>query len=146
MADLTKLIMHSSYPGFHQNNVYTGSLSISSAVVSGSGIVFRTLGTVTLDENPDILEILFNGTSPGDDYNDPRPNDGWFKSFNGAVLQLGTSSFGATEIIWGLFASVTGNQVTITAVGEKQYTENFTPSGAVTVRYRMIDYSALGLQ
>lgn len=138
MADLTKLIYNSNYGSFHQRQFFTGSVTIPSTAITTAGTIEIELGTITLNEVPDILDTQFNGTPPDDS---SRPSDGWFRPRMGAIRQLGNS--GAIEQEWGILAKVIDNVVSIRAVTEKTYYATFTPDATATVFFRLIDYAAI---
>lgn len=141
-ADLTKLILHSSYPAFKNNNVYTGSFTISGTQVTGANT--KTF-TVALDDVPDMVDVLFNG--PDDDAfspsTDPRPSDGWFSQ--GFVYVRGDNSgagYNNYPTRWELFSSINGKTLTIYAVGLWTATPTLTLTNTVCY-YRLVDYSVL---
>lgn len=142
MADLTKLVMHSGYPGFHNNNEYTGSFTIPGGTITDSGLVIRT-ATITLDEVPDILDVLLNGPNSGPVGSIPRPADAWFKPGMSQVVQGGTQSGFPDQLQYGFSYTIQGRQITITAIAIKAYLGSFVASSSVNVSYKIIDYSAL---
>lgn len=143
MPDLTKLILHSTYPAFHQNNIYTGSVTIPATAIAGGGLISYSFN-VSLDETPDLTEILFNGNNTGPLGTLDRPANGWFKPGMSRIVQGGTQSATPDQFEWDLATTITGNVLTITFLYPKQYIATFTPTAAQTVYYRVIDYSALG--
>lgn len=143
MPDLTKLILHSTYPAFHQNAVYTGSVSIPATAIVGGGLISYSFN-VTLDESPDLTEILFNGNNTSSLGTLDRPANAWFKPGMSQIIQPGTQSGSPDEAAWEVATTINGNTLTITFLFSKQYVATFTPTAAQTVYYRVIDYSALG--
>lgn len=131
-VDLTKLVLHSNYPAFINNAVYTGTKTISGSLPTGTTTLTYT---VTLDKTPDLLDIMFNGRAYTLSSTENRPDDGWFK--RGAIGVLTT---GLIESAWILTTSITGATVTIsaTAVNETVATETLT---STDFSYRIIDYS-----
>ncbi len=132
MTDLTKLIFASNYPAFKNKTVYEGTCTISGS--TSGGLNTKTF-TVTLAEEPDILDVRFNGNAA---VSDPRPDDAWFKS--GSISVATNNAGGGNPSSWLLSYSVSGTTVTITA----SYVQTFTTAETLTstdFTYKIIDYS-----
>lgn len=134
-VDLTKLVFHSSYNSFKNDNVYTGTLTLSGAISTGTNT--RTFD-IELPEEPGFLDIIFNGPSEA---SNPRPDDGWFKQ--GAAVYTDIDVLGSPDVAnWFLTTSISGTTVTVTAT----YTKTFTDAATMTstdFSYRIVDYSVL---
>lgn len=133
-VDLTKLVFHSGYPAFINTRIYTGTLTISGTTSPGLNI--KTF-TVTLDQAPDYLDVVFNGPTDAVYGSDPRPDGGWFKQ--GAVWVRTDNAAGADPNPWYITYSISGVTLTITAsyvhqisLGETLTSTNFY--------YRAVDY------
>lgn len=137
MVNLAKLVFHSAYPAFKNNSITTGTGTISGTTAAGTNT--KTF-TVTLDTEPDLLDVVFNGPSDTFFSVDPRPSDGWFRQ--GQVWVRGDSAptyvnYGTN---WAMTYEVSGSTVTIKAI----YTQTFTNALTLTATdfsYRIIDYS-----
>lgn len=130
--DLTKIAFHSGYPAFKNNQVYTGSFSITGSTTGGANV--RTFD-VTLDNVPDLLDVSFRGNSAA---SDPRPDAAWFH--NGYIWVPTDNSQGGNPSNWYMSYAISGNTVTITAsylwtvsAGESLTTTPFD--------YKIVDYS-----
>src|SRR5690554_6612804 len=90
MADLTQLQLYSETPGFKNNNIYTGSVTIPSSPITGNGTV-ESYAYVNLSTEPDIIDAMFNcATVEGID---GAPNLGisqWFKPGVHLIRQNGS--------------------------------------------------------
>ena len=129
-VDLTKLALHTGYPAFKNNREYTGTLTISGSTDDGANT--RTFD-IELDQEPDLLDITFNGNS---DSGDSRPDDAEFKS---GVIWVPSSGSGNPQP-WYLSYSVNGTTLTITA----SYLAQFIGAETLTstpFTYRVADYS-----
>lgn len=142
MPDLTKAITFSLYPGFHNNNVYEGTVTLPSTAISSSGVITRSF-TIDIPNPPDILDIMLQGNGTGVTDSTDRPSAAWFKPGYSFVVQPGTQSGNPADIFWGFVYTVEGSTVNLLAIGLKQYTATFTPSGTVDVQYKIVDYSSL---
>lgn len=129
--DLTKIIQHSSFPAFANNNIYTGTLSISGSWARGLNT--RTWN-IALTKNPDLMDMYFIG--PGAD---GRPSTAMFRSGQG---RISVPTAGGTSI-WDLSYTMTSP----TNLQIRAYTTNQgTSAHAITstsFTYRFVDYSAL---
>lgn len=130
MADLTKLVFHSNYPAFKNNDETNGSLIISGTVDSGINIQSFT---VSLGFTPDYADVIFNG--PPDGTYDSRPSDAWFKE--GA---LAVPSTGPSDARFFISGSITGSTLTIKASYAQEFSgpDTLTPT---TLYYKVVDYS-----
>lgn len=135
--DLTMLVLYGKYPAFKNNNVYTGSFTISGS--TGGGVNQRT-ATVQLNAVPDLTDAVFNG--PTDSLgSDPRPSTGWFKQ--GQVWVRGDNAgAGYTNYPtpWVITSKIVGSAMVITAT----YVQTFTPALTLTstlAYYRLVDFS-----
>jgi hypothetical protein len=133
MTDITDLILYSENSAFHNNNIYEGTVTISGNHSSGANV--KTF-TVELDVIPDLTDITFNGLGDPNS-NDPRPDDGWFKT--GAIYEQSADGGGGFPV-WIINSSINGDTVTITATYTQQYTGTYSTSG-LDLSYRIIDYS-----
>lgn len=134
-VDLTKIAFHSGYPAFKNNRVYTGTLTISGS--SSPGTNTRTFN-VALDEEPDLLDVLFNGPTNLITGEDPRPSNGWFR--DGRVWVPTNNAGGGSPSPWVISYSISGTTLTILAT----YVQQFTPGETLTstnFSYRIVDYS-----
>ena len=132
MADITKLAFHSAYPAFKNNTIYTGTKTISGT--TSGGLNTKTF-IVTLDQEPDLLDIIFTGPSDG-----TRPTGAWFKK--GAVNVATNNAGGGNPSTWVINSSLNGTTLIITAT----YVQQFTTSESLTstdFSYRVVDYSVL---
>lgn len=132
MADLTKFILHSDYPAFKNNSIYTGTLTISGSTSGGTNT--KTFN-VTLPEVPDLTDILFNGPT---DASDPRPAGGWFR--RGYVYVPTNDAGGGNPSPWLITSSIAGAVVTITATLVQTFSTAETLT-STNFSYRIIDYS-----
>lgn len=132
MPDLTKLTLLSTQPAFHNNKVYTGFFTLPSTAITGGGVITQEF-TISLDNSPSIVDILFNENGESE----------WFKSGNRRISQSGTQSGSPTTIQWDVEPFISGNNLKITASTVKQFTATFTPNETVQVNYRVVDYSSL---
>lgn len=132
MPDLTKLVFDSPYPAFKNNNVATGTLTISGTVSAGTNT--KTF-TRELAFDPDIVDIMFNGPAFTGG-SDNRPSDGWFRQG-----QIGVPFTGAGDSNWFIFGKVSGETLTVTAVfvWTTASTETLT---STNFEYKVVDYSA----
>ena len=140
-TDITKLQSITLLPGFKNNDEATGSFQISGSFNTGSKIITQD---IILPDNTDIADILFKGRANGGfsiPTSDPRDNNGWFK--RGKVWVRGDDAgagYTNQPIPFGVYASISGNVLTIYAASFKQYVANLTLT-AETVEYKVIDYS-----
>ncbi|MCA9325521.1 hypothetical protein KDA23_05675 [Candidatus Saccharibacteria bacterium] len=138
--DLTKLQSTTLNPAFKNNDEYTGSFNLTGTMSAGSKIITKT---ITLPDNVEIADILFKGRANGGfgiPTGDPRPNDAWFK--RGAVWARtdDSPSYVNYPMPFDISASISGDQLTITASAFKTFTANLTITSE-TVYYKVIDYS-----
>lgn|SRR3990167_2564159 len=136
LSDLTKLQYFSPKDAFKNNDIFTGSFNISGTASEGLNIVTQT---VDLGRDPDMLDIIFNGTDDPLDV-DLRPSDGWFKE--GFVYVLGDDlpTYDDYPTNWKIFGSITGTVLTIEAIFVQQFIATLTLT-STPVYYRVIDYS-----
>lgn len=139
--DLTKVQSTTTQPGFKNNDEYEGSFTISG---SFNGQSKQVTTTITLPDNVDIADIMFKGRADGGfsiSTGEARPNDAWFK--RGRVYVRGDDSgAGYTNYPVGfiLNASISGNQLTISANAFKTFVANLSLTSE-TVYYKLVDYS-----
>src|SRR3990167_6567186 len=124
LSDITKLAYFSPKDAFKNNRVYTGNFNISGTTSSGTNVITHP---VTLDQAPDMVDIVFNGADDPLDI-DLRPADGWFK--RGAVTALGTDAptYVDEPTFWQIYGTINSNTLTITAI----YVQTFVASLALT--------------
>lgn len=145
MPDLTKLILHSSYPAFKNKREYVGSFVLSGTVVGGVNV--RT-HVVTLDSPlTDITDVTFAGRAQVGmdggfgltDYSfDPRPSGYWFR--DGVVWVRGDGTgFTNYPMPFTINYAIAGNQLTITAICVQQFGTPLTLT-AESVSYKIVDY------
>lgn len=130
--DPTKLILFSEHPAFKNNNIYTGTLTISGSTAAGTNT--KTF-TIPLDVTPDLLDIVFNGPTGG---SDPRPSGGWFKQ--GRVWVASNNAGGGNPTSWLITSKISGSDVIVTAT----YIQTFVTAETLTstnFSYRIVDYS-----
>ena len=138
-VDLTKLQMITANQGFKNNNVYTGSFTISGNFNSESINISQY---ISLPSGVDTFDVIFSGRSNGGfsyDTGNPRPNGAWFKS--GVVnVRADGDRYSNYPIKFRINSSMSGNTLIISAVSYKDFTANLslTPE---TVYYKVIDYS-----
>jgi hypothetical protein len=133
-ADLTKLTLHTGYPAFKNNRIYTGSFTISGTTSGGTNT--RT-ATINLDEAPDLADIVFSGRSTETYTN--RPNNYWFKQ--GTVEVRGDGgAFTDYATPWVITSRISGSSIIITATCVQTFTQVLTLTSS-TVQYRVVDYS-----
>lgn len=127
--------MHSSYQGFHNINVYTGSFDISGTAVANTN---TATATVQLESTPNFSDVIFNGppvTGSG------RPTDAYFKE--GVVQVLGNNvpaGYSNYPTLWTLNSSVSGSTVIITATYVQTFNDPLTLV-STPVYYRIVDYT-----
>ena len=122
--DLTKSVSHSAYDSFKNKNLYKGTLMISGSTSSGTNT--RTF-TITLDETPDILDIIFSDFLIS----------GWSKV---KYISVPTDNAGGgSPSIWTISTEVSGLTVTVTATYVKTFLtdEILIPTDFY---YRIVDY------
>jgi hypothetical protein len=137
-VDLTKLVFHSGYPAFKNNNRFSGSFNITGSSAGGTN---QRTETVNLSFTPDMTDIIFNGPTDTVFSSDPRPSTGWFKQ--GAVWVLGNNAgAGYTDYPtpWVITSKLTGQLLTITATYVQTFSDALTLT-STTVYYRIVDYS-----
>lgn len=134
-VDLTKLAFHSGYPAFKNNREYTGTLTISGTTSGGANVQSFT---VPLDQEPDLLDVQFNGPTDTVFSQDPRPSDGWFK--NGSIWVRTNNAGGGDPSRFQISAEVSGRTLTIKATCLNTFTtsENLT---STDFSYKIVDYS-----
>jgi hypothetical protein len=141
VADLTKFSLHSDYPAFKNNSVYTGSFVISGT--ANVGLNTRT-ATVVLEDTPDFTDILFSGRADSGfgssaSWPDARPSAGWFKQ--GYVYVRGDGgAFSNYPTVWRVNAEFSGATLTITARCRLDFDTALSLTSE-TVTYRLVDYS-----
>ena len=139
-VDLTKLILHSSYPAFKNNRIYTGSLTISGTYSAGTTV---KTWNIPLEQPIDIADVSFSGKAPPSYDDRPvRPTSAWFKKgFIGTPDNYPSPlpNFANWMITWRL-TSPTNIQIRAEYVAQYTGTWTVTPT---TFKYRIIDYSAL---
>lgn len=138
--DRSKLLFDSSSPGFKNNNIYTGTGTISGGV--GPGTTTITV-TVPLTKTPDMVQALFNGPTDTVSGQDPRPSAAWFR--NGYVWVLGNNSgAGYTNypIPFKMNMFLNGSTATIQAITVSSISATLTLT-STPFSYRIIDYSVL---
>lgn len=150
-VDLTKLLLHTSYPAFKNNTVYTGSFNISGTVGAGANVVSAT---VALSVAPDLVDIIFNGQ--GEDAfgstTDPRPSSAWFKDTGGSSGSPDTHNlvwvrgdnapafFIDYPTPWSISSRILGTSLIITATYIQTFPDVLTLT-STPVYYRLVDYS-----
>jgi hypothetical protein len=146
MADLTKLLLYSETPGFKNNNVYVGSVSIPATPVIANGAV-EHYAYVDLLQQPDIIDAMFqtSATVRGFDGAPNLTSGQWFKPGVHGIVQPGSGSSSELfyQISWLTLLEDGIYKVQIRFAAHKSSTGTFTPSSSITVNYRFIDYSAL---
>lgn len=145
MADLTKLQLYSETPGFKNNNVYTGSVSIPATAITGNGTV-ESYSYVNLTSEPDIIDAIFNcATVEGIDGAPNLNINHWFKPGVHLINQSGSGVVSNLyyQISWLTYLEDGIYRLQIRFAAEKTSIGTFTPSGTVTVNYRFVDYSAV---
>lgn len=127
MPDLTKLVLHTAYPAFMNNNVYEGTFTISGDIDEGTNTFTHT---VQLDATPDLVDIMFEGAAGGIS----RPAGAYFKE--------GFFDVEGASITWTGFISskIDGDTVVITVVVPNQTATPDTVAGT-DLNYRIVDYS-----
>lgn len=139
--DLSKLHSTTIKPAFKNNDEFSGSFNISGTFNSTSKLITQV---ITVPDGTDIADIIFKGKADGGfafSTGDPRPNDAWFK--RGAVwARTDDSGAGYTNypMPFRINASISGNQLTITAAAFKTFIANLTITSE-PVYYKIIDYS-----
>lgn len=138
MLDLSRAQYHTGYNAYKNDNVYTGTYSITGSTNAGTNT--RTF-QVTLREIPDLLEIAFNAPTDTVFSSDPRPSNGWFK--NGVAWVRGDNAgAGYTNYPtgWIPYTSINGNVLTVTLINVQQFTPSLTLT-PTDLLYRITDYS-----
>lgn len=139
--DLTKLQSTTLRPGFKNNDEYSGSFNISGSFSGTSKIITQS---ITLPTGTDIADVIFRGRADGGfDFptDNPRPNSAWFK--RGVVYARGDDAgagYVNTPVDFRVYASISGNQLILTAAAFKTYIANLSLT-TETIYYKIIDYS-----
>lgn len=139
--DITKLQSITLLPGFKNNDEADGSFNISGSFSGGSKIITQQ---IQLPDNTDIADIIFKGRANGGfsiATDDPRDNNGWFK--RGRVWVRGDdggAGYTNHPVPFQVYASISGNTLTLTAASFKTYDANLALT-AETVYYKIVDYS-----
>ena len=139
--DLTKIQSTSLNQGFKNNDEFSGSFTIDGSFNGGSKIITKT---ITLPNDTDIADIIFKGRSDGGfafSTDNPRPNGAWFKA--GLVFVRGDDAgagYSNYPVPFRVYASISGNQLTLMAAAFKQFIANLTLTSE-TVEYKIVDYS-----
>lgn len=134
-VDLSKLVMHSNYPAFKNNNIFTGTLTIPAGNTAG-GLNNRSF-TINLSVTPDLTDIVFNGPANVGSF-DPRPSGGWFKQ--GYIWVPTNNAGGGNPSGWKITTTISGTSVGVVATYVQQFTTVETLT-ATNFSYRIIDYS-----
>ena len=142
-VDLTKLVFHSGYPAFKNNNRFSGSFNITGSSASGTN---QRTATFSLGLVPDMTDIIFNGASDthwesGYGDNDPRPDDGWFKQ--GYVWVRGDNGgagYNDYPTPWVISSKISGTDIIILATYVQTFVDALTLT-STPVSYRLVDYS-----
>ena len=139
--DLDKLQSTTLKPAFKNNDEFEGSFVLDGTFNSTSKLITKV---ITLPDDTDIADIIFRGRADGGfDFStgDPRPNGAWFK--RGSVwARTDDAGAGYTNypMPFRINASISGNQLTITAAAFKTFVANLTITSEL-VYYKIIDYS-----
>ena len=123
-------VMATDYKAFKNNNIYTGSFTISGTI--GTGVNTRTY-TLPVGKDMDMADVQFRGvgTSVG------RPTDAWF---NSGPIDVNVTGPGMSSMPFFLNSRVQGTNIIITATTMNQTMDTYTAS-ARTVNVRVVDYS-----
>lgn len=141
MTDLTKLVLHSSYDAFKNNNIYEGSFNIEGTLAFSE--INKTISTtVSIPQTPDTIDVLFKGQyiAVPDDPNE-RDSDDWFYDIGPVHTEDAVVGEDFELLnIWYITWSREGDDVKINASTYRSfYAEQIiTPT---PVSYRVIDYS-----
>lgn len=134
MLDYSDFVMHSDCAAFKNNNVYTGSFTISGTISGGSNTITKD---VALDKTPDMLDVRVTGRAVSPML---RQTGEYFKPGQG-LIAVPANSLG--ETYWYIsYSMINGTTLRITASYGNQTTSSDTISSAQTVNYKIIDYSA----
>jgi len=132
-VDLTKLILHTGYPSFHNDDVYTSSFAISGTMTPG--INTRT-HDVTVGDGFTIADAMFQGRSAG---TDPRPTNAWFR--HGAIWTF--VAFDGLDYQWFVTYQITSStNLRVTVYSNNPYTSNITADSA-TLSIRVYNYRSV---
>ena len=138
--DLTKLQSTTLKPAFKNNDEFSGSFNLSGTFNSTSKLITKV---IDLPDGTDIADIIFKGRANGGfaiPTGDPRDNDAWFKRGSVWARTDDAPSYVNYPMPFRINASISGNQLTITAAAFKQFVANLTITSE-TVYYKIIDYS-----
>jgi hypothetical protein len=126
-VDLTKLILHSSYPAYINDAGYSSFFTISGSTTAGTNT--RT-ANVFLNEAPDLIDFMYNKDGDAN----------WKKQ--GTVTVLGTDSplYIDYPTLWTITTKVNGSTLTITATFSQQFTATLALD-STAINYKLVDYS-----
>lgn len=138
-VDLTKLILDSDYPGFHNNTKSTGSFAISGSYTAGVNV--KTFQFI-LDVTPDLSDILFNSSSIelAATYAGGSAitvSNKWVRRGQVIVPASGPS---VTSLGFIVSPELNGTTLTFRCYGVNQTVETGTLT-STTVNWRLVDYS-----
>lgn len=138
--ELDKLQSTTLKPAFKNNDEYTGSFNITGTMSAGSKIITKV---IDLPDGTDIADVIFKGRADGGfgvPTGDPRPNGAWFKRGSVWARTDDSPTYVNYPMPFRINASISGNQLIITAAAFKTFTANLTITSE-TVYYKIIDYS-----
>lgn len=137
MIDLTKLILHTGYNAFKNNDLTTGTFTLTGS--TAAGLNSRTF-TFDIGPSPDMVDVVFNGPTDTVFSSDPRPSTGWFKQ--GFIYTITNNAGGGNPARWTVNSEINGSTLTITC----QYPQGFVTAETLTstdCSFRLVDYSVL---
>lgn len=147
MLDLSKLILLTTVNTFKaENQIVTGSFVIggSAPEMNTSGVILRTY-TVTLPIVADYYDILFNGQMFDDYTSFPATfsTNKWAPPGQaGYMVLLNATGYTNYQMSFELYASISGNVLTITALSANQFLASSAVLTNTTMNYRIIPYSS----
>lgn len=138
MVDLTKLVMHSAYPAFKNNNVFTDTFNISGTITGGVNL--RSV-TLNLPFTPDIADIVIG---EGGEYSKEIGDSFYGASRIISIPGTGTITPGTINTPWAIGSRISGNSLIVTAYNIHQVDETVTLT-STPISVRVIDYSSIGV-
>jgi hypothetical protein len=136
--DLTKLLLHSSYPAFKNNNVFTDSFNISGTITGG--VNTRSV-TLDLGFTPDIADIVIG---EGGEYSKEIGDSFYGASRLISIPGTGTVTPGTIDTPWAIGTRISGSSLVVTAYNIHQVDETVTLT-STPITIRVIDYSSIGV-
>lgn len=132
--DLTKLILHTGYDAFKNNNVYTNSFVIGG---SYNGVTEKTFN-FTLSSAPDIADVQFSAASM--QYGPERPSPPANSFIDAGGVLVPASAPISADMLFLVATELTGTTLTFRCFGVTTTSGSGTLTDT-TVSWRLVDYS-----